>query len=78
MVVDWASGKYVDIRFRLERQGRVCIRDSLWGVLWDNYEKKWSRGKVSKKESKKVMQGTRFAAEAGVSGGGGGFTSELC
>jgi hypothetical protein len=24
------------------------------------------------------MQGTRFAAEAGLSGGGGGFASQLC
>ena len=34
--------------------------------------------KESKNESKKRAQGTRFAAEAGVSGGGGGFVSELC
>ena len=34
--------------------------------------------KESKKESKKVMRAGRFAAEAGASGGGGGFTSELC
>ena len=40
--------------------------------------KKWSMEKESKKESKKRAQGTRFAAEAGASGGGGGFVSELC
>ena len=49
-----------------------------WGVFWDNYVKKWSMEKESKKESEKVMQAGRFAAEAGVSGGGGGFASQLC
>ena len=34
--------------------------------------------KESKKDSEKRAQKTRFAAEAGASGGGGGFTSELC
>ena len=47
-------------------------------MFWDNYVKKWSVKKESKNESKKVMQAGRFAAEAGASGGGGGFTSELC
>ena len=34
--------------------------------------------KSQKTESKKRAQDRRFAAEAGASGGGGGFTSELC
>ena len=34
--------------------------------------------KESKKESKKVMQAGRSAAEAGASRGGGGFASQLC
>ena len=45
-----------------------------WGVFWDKYVKKWSM----EKESKKRAQKTRFAAEAGASGGGGGFASQLC
>ena len=44
-------------------------------MFWDKYVKKWSMKKESENESKKVMQGTRFAAEAGASGGGGGFAS---
>ena len=49
-----------------------------WGVFWDRYVKNWSMKKKSNKDSKKRAQAGRFAAEAGVSGGGGGFTSELC
>ena len=41
-----------------------------WGVFWDNYAKKRSMEKESKKESEKRAQAWRFAAEAGVSGGG--------
>ena len=40
--------------------------------------KKLSMEKDSKKESKKRVQAGRVAAEAGVSGGGGGFASQLC
>ena len=40
--------------------------------------KKWSMKKESKKESKKGARKWRSAAEAEASGGGGGFTSELC
>ena len=49
-----------------------------WGVFWDNSAKKGSMEKKSKNELKKVTRAGRFAAEAGASGGGGGFTSELC
>ena len=51
---------------------------SIWGVFWEKSVKKWSMEKESKKESEKGTQGTRFAAEAGASGGGGGFASLLC
>ena len=54
------------------------FRTSIWGVFWDNSAKKGSMEKESEKESKKDTQAGRFAAEAGASGGGGGFTSELC
>ena len=53
-----------------------------WGVFWDKYVKQWGMEKESKKESQKshagCTQAGRSAAEAGASGGGGGFTSELC
>ena len=42
-----------------------------WGAFWHKYVKKWSMEKESKKESEKRAQGTRFAAEAGLSGGRG-------
>ena len=44
-------------------------------MFWDKYVKKWSMEKESKKESEKVMRAGRFAAEAGATGGGGGFAS---
>ena len=47
-------------------------------AFWDKSAKKWSMEKESKKESKKRTQAGRFAAEAGASGGEGGFVSELC
>ena len=47
-------------------------------MFLNKYVKKWSMKKDSKKESKNVTQAGRFAAEAGVSGGGGGFASHLC
>ena len=54
------------------------FRIPFWGVFWDNYAKTWSMEKESKNESKKVMRKWRSAAEAGASGGGGGFASQLC
>ena len=52
----------------------TCFR----GVFCDRNVKKWSMEKDSNKESKTKVQKTRSAAEAGASGGGGGFASQLC
>ena len=43
--------------------------DPLLGEFWDNYAKKRSMEKESKKESKKRAQGTRFAEVCGRGGG---------
>ena len=52
--------------------------DTHLGSVLGQICEKWSMERMSKTASEKVMQKTMSAAEAGVSGGGGGFASHLC
>ena len=61
----------------------ICwISDVFWIPFWECFGTSMRKNGVWKKsqknESEKVMRKWRSAAEAGASGGGGGFASQLC